>query len=114
MLSGRALPLLWPTASVVIDAQNFQHGVAYAIGNDKEFACAGHATGVSELRILRKQLFDAMQKVHGGTLSCRGIVDGNVRAQRNRIVDGFGRPRELHAALGFRCSLRVSPNQPIA
>ena len=105
---------------MVIDAQNFQRRVGYAVGNDKgrfrnsEFACAGYATGVAELQIWRQQLFDAMQNVQGDVLPSRRVVNGDVRAQRNKIVDGFARPRELHAALGFRCSLRVSPNQPIA
>jgi len=64
--------------------------------------------GAAELRIWRQQFFDAMQNVQRDALRCRGVVGGDVRAQRNKIVDGFGTPFELHAALGFRCSLRVS------
>src|SRR6516164_7992973 len=72
------------------------------------FECARHATGMSKLWILRQQLFDAMQNVQGDVLPSSRVVNGDVRAQRNKIVEGFARPREIHAALGFRCSLRVS------
>ena len=60
-----------PAAGVVIDAHNLQHLVVYSVGDDKrrfgddEFARAGHEPRVTELRIVCKQLFEAMDDVLG-------------------------------------------------
>jgi hypothetical protein len=64
-----------------------------ALGRDNEgrlrndeFACAGHAAGRAELQIWRQQLFDAMQNVQGDAFRRRGVVSGDLRAQRNKIA----------------------------
>jgi hypothetical protein len=57
---------LRPAVGVVIDAQDLQHVVVYSVGDDEgrfgddEFARARHASRVTELRVLRQQLFDAV------------------------------------------------------
>jgi hypothetical protein len=58
MARGAILKVLRPAAGVVIDAHNLQHVVVYSIGDndgrfrDDEFAGAGHATRVCEVRVL--------------------------------------------------------------
>src|SRR6516165_8697397 len=63
---------------------------------------------MAELRIWRQQLFDAMEDVQSNAFCRRRVIHQDLRAKRNKIVDGFERPCELHAALGVRRSLRVS------
>jgi hypothetical protein len=106
--------VLRPAAGVMIDAHDLQHVVVYSVGYDEgrfgddEFARARHASRVTELRIVCKQLFDAMDDMQGNALGCGWIIHGDVGPQGSQVVDCFGRPRERHTPLGDWRSLRDS------
>jgi hypothetical protein len=75
------LQALGPSAGVVIDAQDLQHIVVHAVGDnegsfaDDEFARPWRAAGMTELRVFQKKLFDTMKDVQGDALG-RGRILG--------------------------------------
>jgi hypothetical protein len=103
-----------PATGAVVDARDFDFRVAHSVGNDvgrlgyHEFAGAGDAAGRAELRIFRQQIFDAVEDVQGDALSGGRIMFGDVRAQGEKVVNGFRGPEERHTLLGAGRSLRVS------
>jgi hypothetical protein len=87
---------------------------AYAVGDDvgrlgnDEFADAGDAARRAEFGVLRKQVLEAVEDVQRDALCGGRIMFGNVRAQGEKVVNGFRRPDERHTRLGAGRSLRVS------
>jgi hypothetical protein len=59
---------------------------------------------VTELRVLRKQLFNTLDDVEGDAPGCRRIVGSDVGAQQLKIGDWFRRPSERHTPLGAPAS----------
>jgi hypothetical protein len=73
-----------------------------------EFARAGDAAGRAELRIFRQQVLNTVEDMQGDALCGGRIIFGDVRAQGEKIVNGFRRPLKRHTLLGAGRSLRVS------
>jgi hypothetical protein len=53
-------------------------------------------------------VLDTVEDVQGDALCGGRIMFGNVRAQGEKVVNGFGRPLKRHTSLGAGRSLRVS------
>jgi len=93
-----ALEAVGPAAGCVVDARDFNSRAAHAVGNDvgrfgyHEFACTGDAAGCAEFRVLREQVLDAVEDVQGDALCGGRVMFGDVRAQGDKIVNGFRRP----------------------
>jgi hypothetical protein len=76
-----------------------------------EFACAGNTSCCPKLRVFRKKVLYAVENVQGDALCGGGIMLGDVRAQGEEVVDGFGRPYERHTPRGVGRSLVVSQDR---
>ena len=109
-----ALEAVGPAAGAVVDARDFNSRAAHAVRDDvgrfgyHEFARTGDAAGCAEFRIFQQQVLDAVEDVQGDALCGGRILLGDVRAQGDKIVNGFRRPLERHTLLGAGRSLRVS------
>jgi hypothetical protein len=87
---------LWYTRgiSIVVPANSIGNDVGRF--RDYEFARSGDAARRPELRILGKEMLDAIQDVQGHALCGGRVMFGDVCAQGNEVVDRFGRPYERH------------------
>ena len=98
----------------MVDARDLNSRAAHAVGDDvgrlgnDEFAGAGDAAGRAELRIFREQVLNTVEDVQGDALCGGRIMFGNVRAQGEKVVNGFGRSLKRHTLLGAGRSRRVS------
>ena len=91
------LQAVGPAAGGVVDPRDLYPGAADAVGDDvgrfgyRQFARAGDATGRPEFRVFRQQILDAVEDVQGDALCGGRIMFGDVRAQGEKIVNGFRR-----------------------
>jgi hypothetical protein len=75
MMAGRQKP------SKSVPASGGRGDRRARFAGDDEFARAGHAAGVAELRIPRQQFFNTMDDVYGYALGGGRIIHGDVGAQ---------------------------------
>jgi hypothetical protein len=68
----------------------------------------GTRPGAPSFGFSDKQILDAVEYVQGDALCGGRIMFGDVRAQGEKIVNGFRRPLERHTPRGDRRSFRVS------
>ena len=75
---------------------------------DYQFARSGDAARRPEPRVLREEMFDAIEDVEGDAFCSGRVMFADVRAQLNEVVDRFGRPYERHIPYGDGRSCFVS------
>jgi hypothetical protein len=107
-------PCVWKGMSIgarasgerVIHAGDFDCHPANSIGEDVgrfrdyQFTGSGDAARCPELRVLREEMFDAIKDVEGDAFCSGRVMFANMRAQRNEVVDRFGRPYDRHIRKG--------------
>jgi hypothetical protein len=89
------LQALGPAAGAVIDAQDFQRVVANPIGDDgrrfrnDELPRSINTAGMTELRIFREKMLDAMKDVGRDAFGGDWVILSNIGAKGDEIVNAL-------------------------